>query len=142
MMATAPHPAPDRWAAWDHFVESTPATGFMQSSWWAELRAGAGFENVATIVRNGGDIVGGAVVQRFCHAPDACFYYAPEGPVLPAEPRAARAVFAAILHDVEARRREDPLIVSHLRIEPRWTELPDFVIGFQPPRRPDRFVEP
>src|SRR2546430_12388327 len=35
----------DNWKAWNEFVEATPETGFMQSSWWVDFRNTCGFEN-------------------------------------------------------------------------------------------------
>ena len=75
--------APDRWQAWDRLLAATPETGFMQSSWWAEFRTTAGFEHFGVVLKNSGAILGGAVVLKFTYADDRCFYYVPEGPVLP-----------------------------------------------------------
>ncbi len=138
----APVPEPDRWAAWDRFIETTP-TGFMQSSWWADFRVGAGYDHFGAILKSRNTIVGGAVVMKF-HWDDAhCFYYMPDGPVLPRDASAAAEVFEAILDVIEDHRRSDPTTVSHLRIEPRWEHLPEFVRGFRPvPVLGDAYMEP
>lgn len=134
---------PDRWQAWDDLLVTTPDTGFMQSSWWAEFRTAAGFEHFGVMLKNGGTILGGAVVLRFTYADDHCFYYVPEGPVLPGEAAVASAVFDATLAAIEHHRRAESKKVSHLRIEPRWQRLPRFVSGFQPVRPfSDVFFEP
>ncbi|PYK99359.1 MAG: methicillin resistance protein [Verrucomicrobia bacterium] len=121
----------ERWTAWDSFVEKTPETGFMQSSWWVEFRNYCGFENFGITLTDGNDIVGGAVVLKYLCSEDRCFYYIQDGPVLPGDPLAAEAVFRAVLEDLEDRRRAEPHVVSHLRIEPRWLSLPGFVSGFR-----------
>jgi len=140
----SPSPAEaDRWQAWDRLLAATPATGFMQSSWWAEFRTTAGFGHFGVMLKSGGTILGGAVVLKFTWADDRCFYYVPEGPVLPSDPAVARAVFNATLEAIEDHRRAEQETVSHLRIEPRWQRLPSFVSGFRPvPPFSDVFFEP
>ena len=145
--ATYPQPAlpaaTNGWAAWDTFLETTSETGFMQSSWWADFRVEAGYGNFGVVLRNRGAVLGGAVVMTYEYAPAHCFYYIPEGPVLPAGERAADEVFAVILEAIEERRRTEPRTVSHLRIEPRWQRLPGFVQGFRAvPAFRDGFMEP
>lgn len=124
-------------------LAATPETGFMQSSWWAEFRTTAGFEHFGIMLKHGGAILGGAVVLKFAYADDRCFYYVPEGPVLPADESAAEDVFEATLQAIADRRRAEPQTVSHLRIEPRWPRLPSFVSGFRPVRPfSDAYFEP
>jgi lipid II:glycine glycyltransferase (peptidoglycan interpeptide bridge formation enzyme) len=138
-----PPAATDRWASWDRFLAATPSAGFMQSSWWADFRTHAGYGYFGAVLRSGHRILGGAVVMRFSYAPEHCFYYIPDGPVLPEDESQAPEVFAAILDDVECHRRAEPETVSHLRIEPRWFSLPGFVAGFRPvPVLGDGYMEP
>jgi lipid II:glycine glycyltransferase (peptidoglycan interpeptide bridge formation enzyme) len=132
----------DRWQAWDSFLEATPDTGFMQSSWWAMTRSPVGFEYFAVTLKDGNTIVGGALVAKWAYAPGRCFYYMQDGPVLPADEAAAGQVFAAILGNVEQHRRAEEETVSHLRIEPRWRRLPGFVRGFEAPAFEDPYREP
>jgi hypothetical protein len=82
------------------------------------------------------------MVQKFTYAPQSCFYYVQDGPVLPDDQSIAGEVFSAILGDIENRRQTEEETVSHLRIEPRWERLPSFISGFRPPAVADRFVEP
>ena len=132
----------DRWAAWDRFLEATPASGFMQSSWWAEFRTTVGYSHFAAILKDAGRIVGGAMVQRFRHRSGAAFYYMQDGPVLPSDPSLAADVLEATLQAVEERRAADTETVSHLRIEPRWERRVVPLPGFEPVARRDRYVEP
>ncbi len=128
-VAVAP---PNRWAAWDRFVEARADGGFMQTSWWAEFRCDAGYEHFGAVLRSGGKILGGALVMKFSCVPGECFLYIPDGPILPPDEGAAEQIFAAVLDAVAAERARAPLPVSHLRIEPRWATLPAFVRGWQP----------
>lgn len=133
----------DRWKAWDRFLEATPETGFMQSSWWADFRVTAGYEHFAAILKHRNAILGGAVVMKYSYAPQSCFYYVPEGPVLPQDESEAEEVFAAVLEAIEERRKTELQTVSHLRIEPRWQHVPGFVRGFRPtPEFMDGYREP
>ena len=132
-----------RWSAWDRFVAATPDTGFMQSSSWAQFRArAAGGGHFAVTVKDGDAIVGGAVVGKWPYEPGHCFYYVQEGPVLPADEASAAEVFNAALERIERHRKAEDATVSHLRIEPRWQRLPEFVRGFRPLASADRFSEP
>jgi peptidoglycan pentaglycine glycine transferase (the first glycine) len=131
-----------RWGAWDRFVEATLAAGFMQSSAWAKFRARVGYEHFAVTLRDGDTIVGGALVGKWTWQPGQCFYYIQEGPVLPADDADAAEVFDAVLDSVARHVREEDATVSHLRIEPRWQQLPSFVRGFQAPTVTDHFWEP
>jgi lipid II:glycine glycyltransferase (peptidoglycan interpeptide bridge formation enzyme) len=137
-------PSPlDRWQSWDSLLAANAATGFMQSSWWAEFRIVGGFEHFGIMLKDRGTVVGGAVVLKFRFVDDRCFYYVPDGPVLPGDDAIAAAVFEATLAAIEDRRRTEPQTVSHLRIEPRWQRLPSFVSGFRPvPPFSDVFFEP
>jgi peptidoglycan pentaglycine glycine transferase (the first glycine) len=130
-----------RWSAWDRFVAARPDTGFMQSSPWAQARANFGADHFVVALKDGDAIVGGAVVGKWTYEPGHCFYYVQEGPVLPADEADAAQVFEAVLERIERHRKAENATVSHLRIEPRWQRLPDFVRGFQAPG-PDRFSEP
>ena len=128
-----------RWEAWDGFLESNAATGFMQSSWWSDVRSTTGWQSFGVILKHEGTIVGGATVMKFDYTTDSCFYYIPEGPALPETESSAEQVFQKIVDAIEKRRANEALAVSHLRIEPRWQHVPPFVRGFH---RAQAFMEP
>jgi lipid II:glycine glycyltransferase (peptidoglycan interpeptide bridge formation enzyme) len=141
--APAPSVPASRWQAWDDFVAATPTGGFMQSSWWAEFRVDAGYAHFATILKDTTRIYGGAVVMKFCYSPTHCFYYIPDGPILPEDEELGSEIFEAILATIEERRKTETHIVSHLRIEPRWSRLPAFVKGWRTsPELTDCYREP
>ncbi len=136
------HEDPNNWRAWDQFLEATPATGFMQSSAWARFRSTVGYDHYAVTLKDGGAVIGGALVGKWHHAPQRCLYYIQEGPVLALDDADAEQVFAAIMARLEQHRRAETATVSHLRIEPRWAHLPAFVQGFQAPAFGDIYREP
>jgi len=135
-------PAIDKWKAWDDFVASTPDAGFMQTSSWADFRLALGYEHFGAVVKSRGRILGGAIVQKCWHSPESCFYYIQDGPVLPRDGVNAREIFEVTLQEIDDHRQNEQAAVSHLRIEPRWQALPDFVTGFQGLLLQDSFVEP
>lgn len=125
---------------WDQFLRrSRPDVGFKQTTWWAEFLRSRGWGHFGVVVRAAGEIVGGARVLVQSFAPDKCYYYLPHGPVLPECEADAAEVFQCILADIDAQRRLDAQQVSHLRLEPRWERLPDFVRGF---RKSSGWLEP
>lgn len=128
-----------RWKAWNEFLEPQTTTGFMQSSWWAEFRVTRGWGHFGMVLRDGEAVVGGAVVMTYSFAPDKCFYYIPEGPVLPERESSAEQVFRKLIEFIENKRKNEQQVVSHLRIEPRWECVPSFVRGFQ---EADEWMEP
>jgi lipid II:glycine glycyltransferase (peptidoglycan interpeptide bridge formation enzyme) len=138
----APTAEPSRWRAWDRFVTSQPTPGFMQTSAWARVRERVGYEHFAITVKDGRCVVGGALVGKWTFAPGRCFYYVQDGPILPPQPQAAEQVYDALMAGVDTHRRSERQSVSHLRIEPRWTTLPDFVKGFNDVPPIDGYTEP
>ena len=123
-------------------MEATPDTGFMQSSWWANFRAIAGFTYFGVTLKDQSTIVGGALVTKMSYAPQSCFYYIQDGPVLPGDESITSEVFEAIFKVIEQHPQAEPETVSHLRIEPQWQRLPSFVRGFHPPTFSDNYMEP
>jgi peptidoglycan pentaglycine glycine transferase (the first glycine) len=132
----------EQWQEWDRFVEGSADPGLMQTSLWAEFRAWAGYQCFGITIKERGALLGGAVVMKRSFGPHACFYCVCDGPVLSADEEAAGEVFQAILDAVERHRIAESDIVSHLRIEPRWGRVPEFVSGFQVLPRGDRYSEP
>ncbi len=118
-------------ADWDLFQASLPDASFMQTSWWAAFMEGLGWGHFGVIVRDGATILGGARVLRYEHTPGQCYYYIPDGPALPEDLEDATQVYQFIMAYLEKMRQNDKDKVSHLRFEPRWKNLPDFITGFQ-----------
>ena len=117
---------------WDQFLESSrPEIGYEQSSWWADFLATRGWRSFTVVVRESDTIVGGAKVLVSSFAPGQCFYYVPDGPVLPLNEADAEQVFEALLAYINQERKHDLQRVSHLRLEPRWCQRPSYVRGFR-----------
>lgn len=115
-------------SAWDQFLlSSRPDIGFLQSSWWADFQAGGNWGHFGVVFRDGDDICGGARVFRRPFEEGKCYYYIPEGPVLPANEGDAKQIYQATLAYIDRKRGEDPNLVTHLRLEPRWISRPAFV---------------
>jgi lipid II:glycine glycyltransferase (peptidoglycan interpeptide bridge formation enzyme) len=106
------------------------------------VRDSVGYEHFAITVKDGRTIVGGAVVGKWIFERRRCFYYVQDGPILPQDPQAAKQVYDALMAGVERHRLAERETVSHLRIEPRWTTLPDFVQGFNGVMAFDGYTEP
>ncbi|MGI9510308.1 MAG: lipid II:glycine glycyltransferase FemX [Geminicoccaceae bacterium] len=118
--------------AWDrHLGANRPDVGFMQSSWWAHFLAERGWGHFGVFFRDGEEIVGGARVLTRTFASGLCYYYVPEGPVLPEDARDAEQVFGAMLAFIDKKRMQHPDLISHLRLEPRWQMRPAFAEGFR-----------
>ncbi len=116
--------------SWDDFLASKrPDVGYVQSSWWADLQTTCGWSHFSVIVRDGEDVLGGArILSR--HIDDKrCFYYVPEGPILPADEDDAKQVLEAFLAHVDGRRKRLGQQVTHLRLEPRWASVPACLAG-------------
>jgi lipid II:glycine glycyltransferase (peptidoglycan interpeptide bridge formation enzyme) len=94
------------------------------------------------VLKHQNGIAGGAIVQKCYYSPQSCFYYIQDGPVVPNDQAMAGEVFEAILQEIEEHRKLETETVSHVRIEPRWQRLPEFVSGFKPPPVDDNFIEP
>jgi lipid II:glycine glycyltransferase (peptidoglycan interpeptide bridge formation enzyme) len=124
----------ERWKAWDDFLAGTCCAGFMQASAWADFRLTLGYEHLGALIKSKGTIVGGALVQRCWYSSEKCFYYILDGPVLPMDGVVDEDIFNAALEEIDRHRINEQATVSHLRIEPRWEFLPEFVSGFKKSR--------
>lgn len=135
----APRAATDAWGAWDRFLAGHPETSFHQSSWWAQAHRTPESRGFGLLVRQHGILHGGAIALRETWGPGRAAYRIVDGPVLPADPALAEEAFKAMLASLQRRRRREPALISHLRIESRWNDLPEFVRSFAPitvgPRR-------
>lgn len=115
---------------WDRFLQTSKLDiSFMQSSWWADFLADRGWGNFGVVFRDGEDIIGGTRVLTRSFAPGKCYYYVAEGPVLPDNEADAEQLFEAVLAYIDQKRKKEPELVSHLRLELRWTKRPSFVQG-------------
>lgn len=127
-------------ANWDEFIGLPQSrSGYKQSSWWADFLTCVGWEDFGLVFSDDEGIVGGARVLSIPFTDDKNYFYVPHGPVLPENPEDAKQVFELFLQGIEQRRRNEEKLISHLRLEPRWEELPGFIQGFY---EPDAWDEP
>lgn len=134
--ADRPRPAID----WDQFLATErPDIGYKQHTWWADFLKSRGWDCFGFAASENNRLCGGAKVLVKAFAADKCYYYIPHGPVLPADPADAAELFPAMMAYIDAERRGRGETVSHLRLEPRWTQCPDFLQGF---RQSDGWNEP
>jgi len=121
------------WKAWDEFLKARTNTDFSQTSWFTDFNVDRGAGRFGIVLRDGNTIVGGATVLVYSSAPGACYYSIPEGPVFLEEDSISEQgqVFDRIMEFIERKRKNEPLLVSHLCISPRWEQVPSFVKGFQ-----------
>ena len=103
----------------------------MQSSWWADFLADSGWGHFGVFFRDDEEVVGGARVLTRAFASRRCYFYVPEGPVLPERRDDAQQVFEAFLAFIDKKRAQHPDLVSHLHLEPRWQGRPAFINGFR-----------
>ncbi len=117
---------------WDRFIQTQRKDiGFVQSSWWADLQASVGWSHFGVFFRDGEQILGGARLLCRESGADQCYYYVPEGPVLPSDPDDADQLLQAFLDHLDDRRRRSARLVTHLVLEPRWFTVPPLLAGFR-----------
>ncbi len=116
--------------AWDEYLLThRPDIGYKQSSWWARFLATRGWGSFGVFFGEGENVLGGARVLVYSFAPAQCYYYIPDGPVLPEAPADAHAMFAELIVQIDEHRQRESFAVSHLRLEPHWVRRPEFVQG-------------
>lgn len=133
--------------AWDDWVASHRFGHLLQTDAWATLKSQFGWEDQHVVVREGGDLVGGAhVLYRWLPADRPwgrlfSIAYVPKGPVVDwGDPMRVHQVLAAI---TDAARRHRAVFV---RIEPHLAEgeLPDIaaMLGMAGYRQTGQTIQP
>ncbi|MDX1985597.1 MAG: peptidoglycan bridge formation glycyltransferase FemA/FemB family protein [Candidatus Obscuribacter sp.] len=103
---------------WEALVSQSEASGFMQSLYWARLKQAQGMRVTQLILRNCGDIIGGALLYTAPRNNGAGILSAPDGPVLPwADAALSGAGLRLIMEAAESLASK--LGTMSLRIEPR-----------------------
>ena len=131
-LLTVPRVRTDPWGVWDRFLATHDDAGFHQSSWWAAAHHDPQARAFGVLVREDGILHGGGIFLREAKGDGLASYRIVDGPVLPAEPQVAACVFRALLALLQQRRRREEALITHLRLEPRWRDLPEFVLPFGP----------
>ncbi|HEY9680042.1 MAG TPA: peptidoglycan bridge formation glycyltransferase FemA/FemB family protein [Drouetiella sp.] len=89
---------------WDRLVQSNPASGFMQSTYWAQFKRRMGLKPYHLGVFDDGKLLGGGIFYTAPNMKGAGFLVAPDGPVLP-------------WHDADLASRGLDLMVEALEAE-------------------------
>jgi len=125
---TAPQTNDEWGAAWDRFLQSRSDSGFMQSYHYARVlrKHGWGYFD-AFLLKENAEIEGGGRVFIGHIKPGEVYFYMPDGPLLSEDAAIASEQFSGMLAYIEDMRREQTEKVTHLRLEPRLHNRPDFI---------------
>jgi peptidoglycan pentaglycine glycine transferase (the first glycine) len=110
-------------AQWEDLVRTNPASGFMQSLHWAEVKRRQGLISFHLGIFQDNELIGGAMFYAPMRRNGAGILVAPEGPVLPWEnaPLVTEAL-RLIIDTAQANASE--LGIMSMRIEPRLPTPP------------------
>lgn len=124
---------------WDSLVQSNPASGFMQSTHWAQFKRQMGLTPCHLALFDGEELLGGGIFYAAPNTKGAGFLVAPDGPVLPWNDDELSARGMKLM--VEALTAEASTTGSMaMRIAPRLgTQLPQTLHEFT--RSPLRLIE-
>ncbi len=116
---------------WERLVASNSATGFMQGFAWTKFTNILGWETFKIGVIENEKLIGGAMVGKFPFQ-KGNYLYIPQGPVLSYEGKGAQEIFDGLISEVDQiANLKGESLTSHLRIDPRLTNLPGFFKRFQ-----------
>lgn len=120
-------------ADWEKLVAENPASGFMQSFFWAKFNNLLGWPTYKIGVFDRKKLVGGAVVGKFNQNNGHNYLYIPQGPVIPYAAFEAGDFFDGLITEADkiADLKGEKSLTSHLRIDARLTSLPAFFNRFQ-----------
>jgi peptidoglycan pentaglycine glycine transferase (the first glycine) len=116
---------------WENLVKKNPASGYMQSFFWADLKRMLGWETFKIGVFEKNKLIGGAIVGKYSRFKNRSFLIIPEGPVLPYEKPITKEVFEMLISEVDKiANLTGTKLSSHLSIEPELLEIPTFFKRF------------
>jgi len=116
---------------WRQFLEKHPDFSFLQSNFWSEFREKVGWKTWKIGVFEDGEIIAGTVVMKFATSSDTNFLYIPEGPLLPYQNKKAPEYWELMINMIEEKLVDKGKVnTSHLRMEPRIEQQPDFFNDF------------
>jgi len=116
---------------WENQVRENPFSGFMQSCFWTKFANLLNWPTFKIGLFDKNKLIGGAVVTKFTSGKNN-YLYIPEGPVLPFEEKKAEEMFHSLIREADKiADLKGENLTSHLRIEPKLTNLPSFFNRFQ-----------
>lgn len=117
---------------WENLTKTNPASGYMQSFFWAEFKNLLGWETFKIGVLDKNKLIGGVIVAKYSHYKDKNILYIPEGPILPYDHPQVEEIFHSLMGEIDKLADlEGKQLTSHIRIEPKLTVLPSFFSRFQ-----------
>ena len=117
---------------WDDLVKNNPASGYMQSFWWADVQNLLGWETYKIGIFNREKLLGGAIIAKYNHFKNKSILYIGEGPVLPYEEPVAEEMFKLLMSQIDTIAEFDGSHpTSHISIEPKLLQVPAFFSRFQ-----------
>ena len=116
---------------WERLVKANPASGYMQSFFWAEFRSMLGWEIYKIGILESNILVGGAIIAKYCHHSYGNFLSISEGPVLPYDTPQAQSLFNKLLQEIDSIvDLTGTYRTSHISIEPKLETAPPFFSRF------------
>ncbi|MBK1986611.1 peptidoglycan bridge formation glycyltransferase FemA/FemB family protein [Sphaerospermopsis aphanizomenoides BCCUSP55] len=112
--------------AWNLLVKATPHGCFMQTTVWADFKELEGYKTFRYGLFLNDELVGGCIYYLYPHTNKANLLIAPGGPIL--LEMESELGMQLLLNTGEILAREQGAIA--LRIEPLWTEKPDYLKSF------------
>lgn len=110
---------------WERLVKANPASGYMQSFFWAEFRNMLGWETYKIGILESDKLVGGAVVAKYSHHSYGNFLSISEGPVLPYGMPQVQSLFERFLQEIDSiADLTGTHRTSHINIEPKLENIP------------------
>jgi lipid II:glycine glycyltransferase (peptidoglycan interpeptide bridge formation enzyme) len=85
---------------WEDLIKENPASGYMQSFWWAQFQNLLGWETYKIGIFEKEKLLGGAVIAKYSHYKNKSILYIPEGPVLPYDRPEAQEMFDVLSKDI------------------------------------------
>ncbi len=111
---------------WDLLVQAAPTGCFMQAWSWADFKEIEGYKTFRYGLFIDEELVGGCIFYLYPNPSKANLLIAPGGPLLP--DKYPEKGMQLLLDFATAVTKEMGAIA--LRIEPLWTQKPDYLIGF------------
>ncbi|MBW4575300.1 MAG: peptidoglycan bridge formation glycyltransferase FemA/FemB family protein [Aphanothece sp. CMT-3BRIN-NPC111] len=118
--------------SWDFFVQAAPYGCFMQSWAWADFKELEGYKTFRYGLFLDTKLVGGCIFYFYPHPSKANLLIAPGGPILPC---IDELISARTQESMQMLMKQASILVKELsaialRIEPLWTQKPDYLTGF------------
>lgn len=117
---------------WEDLTKSNPASGFMQSFFWAEFLNSIGWQTYKIGIFEKNVLIGGAIIAKYMHLTNKNFLSISEGPVLPYDKPQAEKMFHLLVSEIDKIADFTGVNrTSHISVQPKLEKLPPFFSRFQ-----------